>query len=378
MTIKGLNEAVLSRLNQNVFNNYVRQNKVLSQLATGKAIQTAADDVAALAIGTRLVAERSALQSAQQNATQAASLLQIGEGTLQQTDGILNRLNQLAVQAGSGNLGDSERAALNVEFQSLAQELDRLSSDTTFNGQALFSAQQSVSLTDAVTGLDGASVVGVEQDTVSTDNISFDSSTNEFTVTINGTAYKGEVNISDIGADGTIAGAATVRLTSDSADGQVVLNLGDDFDTSADIADAGTLQVSGESSVQSYNFTVGDSQGINVDLVGINTTTLGLTGLSLGTIADAEAAAAAVQAAQVTVAETRADIGAAQNRLSSAQETLAVAEENTKAAASSFLDADIAKAASDQASSALLLQASVGVAAQGNFSQNYVLGLLGN
>jgi len=113
----------------------------VAKLSSGSRIVTAADDAAALAIGSRLKAEVVSLEQAVVNAGQATSLLQIADGALARTQDILTRLRALSVQAGSQNLADSERALLDVEFQNLLSEVDRIAADTEFNGQKLLTNQ---------------------------------------------------------------------------------------------------------------------------------------------------------------------------------------------------------------------------------------------
>lgn len=109
----------------------------VTRLSAGTRVVSARDDAASLAIGGRLRAEVGALGQAVVNAGQAASLLQIAEGAASTLEGILIRMKTLAVQAGSGQLSDAERAVLNTEFQALIGEVDRIASDTEFNGVKL-------------------------------------------------------------------------------------------------------------------------------------------------------------------------------------------------------------------------------------------------
>ena len=113
----------------------------VAKLSSGSRVVTAADDAAALAIGSRLKAEVVSLEQAVVNAGQATSLLQIADGALARTQDILTRLRALSVQAGSQNLANSERALLDVEFQNLLAEVDRIAADTEFNGQKLLTNQ---------------------------------------------------------------------------------------------------------------------------------------------------------------------------------------------------------------------------------------------
>lgn len=109
----------------------------VAKLSAGLRVLGAKDDAAALAIGSRLRAEVSAQTQASVNAGQAVSMLQIADGALSKTNDILVRMKALAVQSGSDQLGATERALLDSEFQQLNLEIQRIAQDTEFNGQKL-------------------------------------------------------------------------------------------------------------------------------------------------------------------------------------------------------------------------------------------------
>lgn len=109
----------------------------LAKLSSGLRVPTAKDDAAALAIGSRLNLEGVALRQAGLNAAQAGSLLQIADGAMGQIGDILTRMQSLAVQSSSGQLSSVERSILNTEFSQLQAEIDRIATDTKFNGVQL-------------------------------------------------------------------------------------------------------------------------------------------------------------------------------------------------------------------------------------------------
>lgn len=119
----------------------------ISKLSAGTRVVSAKDDAASLAIGSRLRAETEALRQASTNAAQAGSLLQIADGAFATISDILVRLKTLAVQSSSGQLGATERATLDSEFQSLVTEVDRIANDTEFNGVTLIDGSTAVSTT---------------------------------------------------------------------------------------------------------------------------------------------------------------------------------------------------------------------------------------
>lgn len=108
-----------------------------ARLASGRRLTRASDDIAALAAGTSLNSQISALRASQGNLLQASSLLQVANGGLNQQLDILQRQRALSTQASSGQLNDAARAALNQELQSLNTELARIANSTNFNGIGL-------------------------------------------------------------------------------------------------------------------------------------------------------------------------------------------------------------------------------------------------
>jgi flagellin len=106
----------------------------LSKLASGQRVVTAKDDAASLAIGSRLSAQVQAMRQASVNAVQATSMLQIADGAMSKVSDILIRMKTLAVQAGSGQLSNTERNMLNTEYQALLSEVERIAQATEFNG----------------------------------------------------------------------------------------------------------------------------------------------------------------------------------------------------------------------------------------------------
>jgi len=119
---------------RNLVNSTGNLQKSLQRLSSGLRITRAADDAAGLAISEGFRADIRSLSQAQRNANDGISLLQVGEGALNEVSSILIRQRELAIQAANGTLGDSERETLNTEFQDLLSEIDRIAAVTSFNG----------------------------------------------------------------------------------------------------------------------------------------------------------------------------------------------------------------------------------------------------
>ena len=108
-------------------------NRALEKLSSGQRINRAGDDAAGLAISENLKAQIKGLKQAERNAEDGISLVQIAEGALSEISNILIRLRELGVQAASDTIGSTERKFLNVEFEQLTAEIDRIANSTEFN-----------------------------------------------------------------------------------------------------------------------------------------------------------------------------------------------------------------------------------------------------
>lgn len=119
----------------------VKANRGLStsmeRLSTGMRINSAKDDAAGLAIGTRMEAQSRGLNMAVRNANDGISLMQTSEGALDEVSNIMQRMRELAVQSVNGTNNDSDRVALNDEVKQLKSEIQRISTTTEFNNQKL-------------------------------------------------------------------------------------------------------------------------------------------------------------------------------------------------------------------------------------------------
>lgn len=111
--------------------------QALRELASGSRLVSPGADPAGMAISENLRAQAGGFQAALNNTENASSFIQIGEGALAEQNNILIRLRELAVQAASDTLSDTERGFLNDEAEQLTQEFDRIAHSTRYGSQAL-------------------------------------------------------------------------------------------------------------------------------------------------------------------------------------------------------------------------------------------------
>ncbi len=143
----------------------LKMNGAMEKLSSGQRINRAGDDAAGLAISENLKAQVKGLGQAQRNAEDGVSLVQIAEGSLGEVSNILIRLRELSVQAASDTIGGTERKFLNVEFEQLTSEVDRIANSTEFNRVPLLNG------TGAVFDIQ----IGTRNDPIS-DRLTFDAS----------------------------------------------------------------------------------------------------------------------------------------------------------------------------------------------------------
>ena len=108
------------------------------RLSSGLRVGTAADDAAGLAISERMRAQIRSQTQAQRNANDGISLVQVGEGALNEVNNILIRLRELSIEANNGTVSAADKDTLDQEFDNMIQEIDRIANSTKFNGVNLF------------------------------------------------------------------------------------------------------------------------------------------------------------------------------------------------------------------------------------------------
>ena len=129
---------------KNLYMTDINMNRSMARLASGQRINQAADDAAGLAISENLKAQIRGLRQANRNANDGISLVQIAEGSLNEVSNMLIRLRELGVQGASDTIGDTERKFLDVEYQQLKSEIQRVTESTQFNGYDLLNGTGAV------------------------------------------------------------------------------------------------------------------------------------------------------------------------------------------------------------------------------------------
>ena len=142
----------------------------MERLSTGRKINSAADDAAGFAIAESMTAQIRGLSMAAKNASDALGLLKVVENATNDVTDILQRVRELAVQAQSGTNGSTDLEFLQKEANALFAEIDRISSDTTYNNKAYLSSTDAGAIDIQVGYTDGDIITITTQD-VKTDQL---------------------------------------------------------------------------------------------------------------------------------------------------------------------------------------------------------------
>lgn len=125
--------SILNNMNRH----YDTMSRAMLRISSGYRINSAADDPAGLAISEKMRAQIRGLNMAAKNIQDGISLVQTAEGALNETHDMIQRMRELAIEAANDTLTDDDRQKLELEFQELKKEIQRISTDTEFNTKTL-------------------------------------------------------------------------------------------------------------------------------------------------------------------------------------------------------------------------------------------------
>jgi len=133
-----INTNVSAMYSQNAMKTNARSmSTAMEQLSTGTRVNSASDDAAGLAIGQNMTSQIRSLNMAVRKLNDGINMMQTAEGAMVEQSNMLQRMRELAVQAMNGTYSNTQRGYLNVEFQQLGSQINRVSSDTKWNDQTL-------------------------------------------------------------------------------------------------------------------------------------------------------------------------------------------------------------------------------------------------
>lgn len=297
------------------------------KLASGKRINSAADDAAGLAIAQKLLKQTNGLSAGVYNARTSQNMINVAEGALGSVSDMLQRVNELSVQAANGTNSSSDRGAIQAEIDQLTQEIDRVSATTKFNETYLLkggSGRSSVPVSARDAGIEGTLTQNATTATFTMDALKSGDK-----IKIGGTDYtigdkEDETNPNLITADTAyskiqeqLAAASSVGATTAATVSAAAVDPNDpskvQFEISKGSVDRSesfstSLQVGAESDM---------ANKISVNIDALNAAGIGIKGLN---VADKTGMAAtnaidAVADAFSKISAQRSSLGAASNRL---------------------------------------------------------------
>jgi flagellin len=371
----------------------------MERLSTGLRINSAKDDAAGLAIANRMAGQISGLNMAKRNANDGISMIQTIEGATKEVGSMLVRMRELAVQSASGTYSDSDRAALDLEFDALRSEITRIQEKTTWNNQALMDNGNTVNIQ---LGASSGQTMGVTFADWSMVDTKVYGSASSPTAGVTESAL---VTFADIDNDAAGDGAKVVTvagLTLTIAEGTANAAVTDDllaaaFANLSDGATAGGSVTGGTWSGKLAGFSTGaastntvtftsstdKSDVTNITSSGVTSavTTAGKAANTIDTISihntgGAAAAITALDAAITGVTAEQAKYGAYLSRLQYASDNIGNVATNLDQSRSRIQDADYAIETTALARTQIIAQASTAMLAQANQVKQTVLALL--
>ena len=370
----------------------------MQRLSSGLRVNSAKDDAAGLAIAERMSTQVRGLAVASRNANDGISLAQTAEGALSKVGDMLQRMRELAVQAGNATNSKGDREALNAELVQLRDEVDRVAKTTSFNGQKV---------------LDGSFTGGVFQvGANSGDNITVGALANTKVDQLGKTTYgagnhpgvtpaaknaaaaamtNADATITVTGANGVGTNVTITKdanITSDEALGRVIQAI------NSKTADTGVVAFLADNG-QSIEYRASVKTGENAAVVAVGAApadvnsmisltagtgnekkVTGIDKLDIGTQAGAWEALQQIDSAIDKVNTARGELGAIQTRFEKTVENIDIQNENLTAARGRVVDADFAQETANLSRTQILQQAGTAMVAQANQLPQQVLSLL--
>ena len=375
-----------------IANNSLQKNdKLLSEslerLSSGLKIANAKDNPSGLAMSRRMNSQIEGLGVANASSNDAISIVQVADGTLSEIHEVLQRMNQLAVQASNGTLTDSDRQTIQEEVTLLKEEIERMANTTQFNGQSILDG--SFDLKGYVT----------DEDEKTNPNIkicSYSDNMDEGTYKITGidVSYANLTGTTGVDKKGIFCDEETLKNIKIYKDGKeymtnnMLVSIQEDVLTLSDSTGKKlSIQIDepykGDLNVElttagAMTMQVGANEGQTLDIRinKISLTTLGLYNLDLANEEGAREGIESIKNAISEISAIRSRLGAYQNRLEHTVSGLDITVENMTAAYSRIMDVDMAEEMTVYSTQQVLSQAGISMMAQANERPSQILQLL--
>ncbi len=361
----------------------------LERLSTGLKINHAKDNPAGLAMAKRMNAQLKGLETANDNASDGISIINVADGAMTEVSAMLQRINELTVKAATGTVTDEDRAVVQEEVAQLKEEIERVKDTTQFNGQNLLDGTFNVKgyTNDdyiKVSSFSGKTPAG----TYTVDSIEF---ADELDADGNPTGNK-KVTAITLGADFPAGVTAVPDGVNDTVapSGFVTIKGSNGFELQLDLNDSPDRTPANPNPGPVTNMKVevtdigpmrlqigaNEGQVLAVEIPPVSLRNMGIENIDVSTQEGAKNALGRMDEAIGFVSNVRGKLGAYQNRLESTVNSLDVSEESMTAAYSRLMDADMAEEMTQYTTNQVLTQAGTSMLAQANERPSQVLQLL--
>jgi flagellin len=393
----GINSNINSLVaQQNLGSTQSALSSAITRLSSGKRINSAADDAAGQAIASRMTSQINGLNQGVSNANDGVSMTQTASSGLSQITDNLQRIRQLAVQASSGSLSSTDQAALQSEVSQRISEINRISSQTTYNGTNLLDGSagvksfqvganvgQSISVDLGASANVSALKLGGGDpqkgtavgsiDGLSLSNTGIYAATGATITTVNVIADgKGGFTYTDQNNKQLGDGTGTEKIpASDGGDGTATYTF-----KASNVITAGPPSTLATTAMAAGGAQT-SQQTDELASFDANSTPPQVSAIDISTTNGASSAIESIDNALNTVNALQSQLGAVQNRFSSVATTQQAQSTDLSSAQSQITDADFAQETANLSKAQVLQQAGISVLAQANSLPQQVLKLLG-
>ena len=347
------------------------------RLSTGYKVNHAKENPSGIAIAKRMNAQLKGLSQSKDNASTAVSVVSTAEGALTEIQSMIQRMNELSVQAATGTKTDSDRESIQAEINELKEEIERMKNDTEFNGKKLLNGDCDLKGYADAKGIK----VSYYSDETPVANYKF-SLVNPIPLDQDGNVdlKDGSVTLLQDGSENAFPKDAKITYDGD----KVTVTAANEFEITFKV-DKNVTTTSQDGSISlditgigAMRVQIGANEGqvLAIRIPEVSLDTLGLSDIDISTQEGAQRAIELSKQANAYISSVRSRIGAYENRLEHTQSSLGVTEENVTSAFSRIMDTDMAEEMTEYANQQVLNQAGISVLTQANQRPAEVLQLL--
>ncbi|MBO5551434.1 MAG: flagellin FliC3 [Lachnospiraceae bacterium] len=379
-----INSNITAYITNNAYSqNETRLSNSTARLSSGYKLNRAGDDPANFAIAAKMRSMIKGLDKVKTNTTTGISVIQTAEGAMQETQSMIQRMNELSIKASNGTMSSSDRQTIQDEVDQLVKEIDRIAASTEFNGMKLLDG---TFVDKGYTSNEKITVMDYSED-IRTGKYMVNLSKNGdgyYTLTDSGTSKDGYGTAQDLFGTTeesklTISSTTVMYENGTSADYVTIKGLNGTevrFKSEGGVTDSALeLDLTGRGSMR---LQVGTEEGevISATIPLMTTEAMGLAGIDMRSEESAHKAIDQVKTALDYVNSARSRLGAYENRLENRESLLDAYNVDITTSLSRIQDTDMAEEMTEFTNMQILSQAGISMLAQANEAPQQALQLL--